>query len=69
MAYVVRLTAFNKPIGPAPFMSEAAAPNSRAAILERRAAGVLTWSGPALMLFARSAFAVAAQGLVAISMS
>ena len=46
-------------------MSEATVPNSRAAILERRAAGVLTWSGPILMLFARSAFAVAAQGLVA----
>ena len=46
-------------------MSEATAPNSRAAIFERRAAGVLTWRGPALMLFARSAFAVAAQGLVA----
>ncbi|MES0030757.1 CPBP family glutamic-type intramembrane protease [Mesorhizobium sp. M0040] len=46
-------------------MSEAIIPNSRAAILERRSAGALTWSGPALMLFARSAFAVAAQGLVA----
>jgi hypothetical protein len=45
-------------------MSDAAAPNSRAAILERRSVGVLTWRGPALMLFARSAFAVAAQGLV-----
>jgi hypothetical protein len=27
-------------------MSEATVPNSRAAILERRAAGVMTWSGP-----------------------
>lgn len=46
-------------------MSDATVPNSRVAILERRAAGALTWSGPALMLFARSVFAVAAQGLVA----
>ena len=27
--------------------------------------GLLTWSGPALMLFARSIFSVLAQGLVA----
>jgi uncharacterized protein len=46
-------------------MSEAAIPNSRAAIFERRAAGVLTWSGPVMMLFARSVLAVVAQGLVA----
>ncbi len=46
-------------------MNEPAGPNSRAALLERRAAGRLTWSGPALMLFARSTLAVAAQGLVA----
>ena len=46
-------------------MSEANVPNSRAAIRERRAAGALTWSGPVLMLFARSVFAVVAQGLVA----
>jgi membrane protease YdiL (CAAX protease family) len=46
-------------------MPHATPPNSRAALLERRAAGRLAWSGPALMLFARSAFAVAAQGLVA----
>jgi uncharacterized protein len=46
-------------------MSEAAAPNSRAALLHRRAKGVLTWPGPIVMLFARPVFAVAAQGLVA----
>jgi membrane protease YdiL (CAAX protease family) len=46
-------------------MSEATVPNSYAALVERRASGVLTWSGPISMLFARSAFAVAAQGLVA----
>jgi hypothetical protein len=46
-------------------MREPATPNARAALAERRAAGALTWSGPVLMLFARSAFAVAAQGLVA----
>lgn len=46
-------------------MSEAAASNSHAALVERRSTGVLTWSGPTLMLFARSALAVAAQALVA----
>jgi hypothetical protein len=44
---------------------ETAGPNSQSALLERRAAATLTWSGPALMLFARPVFAVAAQGLVA----
>jgi uncharacterized protein len=46
-------------------MSEAASRNSRAAILERRDRGLLTWAGPTLMLFARPLFAVVAQGLVA----
>jgi hypothetical protein len=46
-------------------MGETAAANCRAAIIERRMAGALTWSGPVLMLFARSALAVAAQGVVA----
>ena len=40
-------------------------PNSYEALLGRRAAGTLTWRGPALMLFARAAFAVAAQAVVA----
>jgi membrane protease YdiL (CAAX protease family) len=39
--------------------------NSRDAILARRRTGNLPWAGPALMLFARSGFAVAAQALVA----
>ena len=65
LAQSVSQAALGKPILTFVIMSEATAPNSRAAIFERRAAGVLTWSGPALMLFARSAFAVAAQGLVA----
>ncbi len=39
--------------------------NSREAIAGRKATGVLTWSGPALMLFARTIFSVLAQGLVA----
>jgi hypothetical protein len=39
--------------------------NDEAAILQRLNAGTLTWHGPAIMLFARSAFAVAAQALVA----
>jgi membrane protease YdiL (CAAX protease family) len=40
-------------------------PNSYDALLRRRDAATLTWRGPALMLFARAAFAVAAQALVA----
>lgn len=46
-------------------MNETTAPNSRTALSERRAAGRLTWFGPAAMLFARSVFAVVAQALVA----
>jgi len=40
-------------------------PNSREALLRRREAAVLTWRGPALMLFGRAAFAVGAQAVVA----
>lgn len=40
-------------------------PNSHEAIRRRRDAGTLTWRGPALMLFARSACAVGAQAVVA----
>ena len=47
-------------------MIEASAPNSRAAIVERRAADEIPWFGPILMLLARSGLAVAGQGLVAI---
>ena len=39
--------------------------NSREALLRRRDAGALTWRGPALMLFARAALGVVAQGVVA----
>lgn len=39
--------------------------NTREALLRRQDAGMLTWFGPARMLFARAAFAVAAQALVA----
>lgn len=39
--------------------------NGYEVLLRRRDAGALTWRGPVLMLFARSACAVAAQGLVA----
>lgn len=39
--------------------------NDEAAILQRLNAGTLTWRGPALMLFTRSACAVVAQALVA----
>ncbi len=38
--------------------------NSRDALRARRDAGTLTWSGPALMLFARGALGVAAQAVV-----
>jgi uncharacterized protein len=40
-------------------------PNSHEALIRRREAGTLTWSGPALMLFARAALAVGAQGVCA----
>src|SRR5215510_6852173 len=40
-------------------------PNAHAALIRRRDAGTLTLSGPALMLFARSGFAVAAQAVTA----
>ena len=40
-------------------------PNSHEALVRRREAGTLTWRGPARMLFARAALAVAAQALVA----
>src|SRR3954447_17840173 len=39
--------------------------NSPMALLRRRETGALTWRGPALMLFARAALAVGAQGVVA----
>jgi membrane protease YdiL (CAAX protease family) len=41
------------------------AANSQEAILRRLDTAALTWRGPALMLFARTACAVVAQGLVA----
>ena len=41
-------------------------PNSRAALVHRRAVGTLTWRGPASMLFARAGFAVGAQAGVAV---
>jgi hypothetical protein len=40
-------------------------PNSHEALLWRREASLLTWRGPALMLFARAACAVGAQATVA----
>lgn len=46
--------------------NDTTAGNTRAAIAARQAAGALTWRGLVVMLFARTAFAVAAQGLVAI---
>lgn len=39
--------------------------NDEGALVRRLNAGTLTWGGPALMLFARSACGVAAQALVA----
>jgi uncharacterized protein len=40
-------------------------PNARETLLRRREQGVLTWHGPAVMLFARAACAVGAQAVVA----
>lgn len=40
-------------------------PNSRDVLSRRRDAGTVTWRGPALMLFARPAFGVGAQAVVA----
>jgi uncharacterized protein len=40
-------------------------PDSQPALVQRRDAGTLTWRGPALMLFARAALAVAAQAVFA----
>jgi len=40
-------------------------PNSFDSLAARRDAGTLTWSASLLMLFARAASAVAAQGIVA----
>ena len=40
-------------------------PNSPEALVRRREAALLTWRGPALMLFARAACAVGAQAVVA----
>jgi hypothetical protein len=40
-------------------------PNSHEALLRRREAAMLTWRGPALMLFARAACAMGAQAVVA----
>src|SRR5690349_7480033 len=40
-------------------------PDSHRALVQRRDAGTLTWRGPALMLFARAALAVAAQAVFA----
>ncbi len=39
--------------------------NGEAALRHRRDAGSLTWRGPALMLFARTAFAVGAKAVFA----
>ena len=41
------------------------APNSYEALVQRRQEGTLTWRGPAVMLFARTVFAVGAQAVVA----
>jgi membrane protease YdiL (CAAX protease family) len=40
--------------------------NSHATLLRRRDVGTLTWRGPTVMLFARAALAVVAQGVVAV---
>jgi len=40
-------------------------PNSHEALLQRWEAAMLTWRGPALMLFARATCAVGVQAVVA----
>lgn len=50
-------------------MASAELPNARAALERRRSAGLLTWSGPATMLFARSIFAVMAYAIVVAILS
>src|SRR5689334_526440 len=45
--------------------TDAMCTNSPRTLLRRRETGALTWRGPVLMLFARSALAVGAQGVVA----
>ena len=45
--------------------TRATVPNSRDALLSRRDAATLTWRDPAVMLFARTVFAVGAQAVVA----
>ena len=54
-----------RPTDPAIARQSPVSANSRGTLLHRREAGALTWRGPALMLFARAAFAVAAQAVVA----
>jgi hypothetical protein len=46
-------------------MTDAMGPNAYESLRNRRDAGTLTWRGPALMLFARTACAVGAQAVVA----
>jgi membrane protease YdiL (CAAX protease family) len=46
-------------------MTDTSAPNAYEALRLRRDAGTLTWRGPALMLFARSACAIGAQAIFA----
>ena len=50
-------------------MASAELPNARAALERRRDAGLLTWAGPATMLFARSIFAVVAFAIVVAILS
>ena len=55
-------------VGDAPSGSRvnSTAPNARVTLNRSRDVTMLTWRGPALMLFARAFFAVVAQALVAI---
>ena len=54
-----------EPAGEAASSGTATDPNSYDALHRRLRLGTLTWRGPALMLFARTVFAVGAQALVA----
>ena len=46
-------------------VSGSAAPNSKAEIEKRVALGQITWTGPLIVVMARSFFMIAAQALVA----
>jgi len=51
--------------GQSPIVETISVPNSKAQVEERATAGQIPWSRPLILIVARSAFIIAAQGLVA----